>query len=212
MSFSENVKLEAKKRSAFRCCVCHKPFVEIHHIIPQSESGPDTLDNAATLCSSCHDLYGGNPDKRKIIKQMRDHWWDLMSKRELVLINAKQIDNASMIEVDQNHEGSLRSKAIAIYHLVFSHEDFETAADHLFNLVKNAQAQCPNQKRILFLDIEGHRNNKGGFDHDMFELLNEFLVAFLSSFIKEAYTPLSHFINPRLQDNNIPDEIKFVKP
>jgi hypothetical protein len=63
-----------------------------------------------------------------------------------------------IIEVNQNYEGNLKSKAVAIYHLVFSHEDFETAANHLFELVKNAQKQCPNQNRILFLDIEGHRN------------------------------------------------------
>src|ERR1043165_5120294 len=97
MPFSEKVKLEAKKRSAFRCCICHKPFVEIHHIIPQADGGADTLDNAATLCSSCHDLYGGNPEKRKIIKQMRDHWWELMSKRELALTHSKEIDDNSIM-------------------------------------------------------------------------------------------------------------------
>jgi HNH endonuclease len=211
MPFSEKVKLEAKKKAAFRCCICHKPFVEIHHIIPQSEGGPDTLNNAATLCSSCHDLYGGNPEKRKIIKQMRDHWWDLMSKRESALTHSKETDVGWLIEENHNHEGSLKSKAIAIYHLVFSHEDFETAANHLFELVKNAQKQCPNQNRVLFLDIEGHRNKKGGFEHDMFELQTDYLMGSLSPFLKEAYMPLNHFINPRLQDNDLPDEIKFVK-
>ena len=66
-------------------------------------------------------------------------------------------------------------------------------------------------KTEFFLDIEGHRNSEGGFDHEMFELLNEFLMGFLGPFIKEARTPLIHFINPQLQDNDLPDELRIVK-
>jgi hypothetical protein len=30
------------------------PFLEVHHIVPLSEGGPDTVDNAAALCPNCH--------------------------------------------------------------------------------------------------------------------------------------------------------------
>lgn len=133
-----------------------------------------------------------------------------MSKRELTLINSKELDNDCVIEDNQNHQGNLKSKGIAIYHLVFSHENFEMAANHLFELVKNAQEQFPNQSRILFLDIEGHRNEKGGFDHDMYKLQTEFLIGFLSPFLKQVCTPLNHTENPRLQNNDVPDELKIV--
>jgi len=63
------------------CVACHAAFVEVHHIIPQSEGGADTLDNAAPLCSGCHGIYGGNPDFRKQIRQMRDNWYDVCQKR-----------------------------------------------------------------------------------------------------------------------------------
>ena len=43
MPFSEKVKLEAKQRSNFQCCICSSPFVEVHHIIPQEDGGDDTL-------------------------------------------------------------------------------------------------------------------------------------------------------------------------
>jgi len=210
MPFSEKVKLESKKKSAFRCCICHKPFVEVHHIVPQSEGGPDTISNAATLCSSCHDLYGGNPEKRKIIRQMRDHWWELMSQRKLALARSEEFDDICVIEEDPNYEGHLKSKSIALYHLVFSHEGFETAATHLFELAKNAQKHCPNQNRILFLDIEGHRNEKQAFDHDMFELQTDFILGVLAPFLKEVYMPLNHIKNPRTQNNDFPDEIRIV--
>jgi 5-methylcytosine-specific restriction endonuclease McrA len=85
MAFAEKTKLIAKQKSAFRCCICHKPFIEVHHIIPQEVGGSDDLENAATLCASCHDLYGGNPEKKKIIRQMRDHWWELMNQRRFNL-------------------------------------------------------------------------------------------------------------------------------
>lgn len=65
MPFPEHIKFEAKKKAHFSCIICHKPFVEVHHIIPQHEGGSDALENAAPLCGYCHDVYGENPTKRK---------------------------------------------------------------------------------------------------------------------------------------------------
>jgi hypothetical protein len=47
MAFSEKTKLEAKQRANFSCVICKEAFVEVHHIIPQSEGGKGTIDNAA---------------------------------------------------------------------------------------------------------------------------------------------------------------------
>src|SRR5262249_10551303 len=81
MAFSERVRNLAKYKAAHRCCLCHKPFVEVHHLVPRAQGGTDSLDNAAPLCASCHGLYGGNPDKRKAIRVQRDHWWALIEER-----------------------------------------------------------------------------------------------------------------------------------
>jgi hypothetical protein len=81
MAFSEQLKLSAKKRAHFRCCLCHALYVEIHHIIPESDSGPDTEDNAAPLCPSCHETYGANSEKRKFIREARDFWYELCANR-----------------------------------------------------------------------------------------------------------------------------------
>jgi HNH endonuclease len=64
MAFSEAIKVSVRKKALGRCCICQEPFVEIHHIIPQAENGPDTEDNAAPLCSNCHERYGDNPGMR----------------------------------------------------------------------------------------------------------------------------------------------------
>ena len=81
MPFSEKLKLEIKKKALQRCCICHDVGIEIHHIIPQSEDGPDTFENAAPLCPSCHDRYGDNPKKRKFIKEARDIWYEICLQR-----------------------------------------------------------------------------------------------------------------------------------
>ena len=80
MAFSEQLKSKIRRRADFRCCMCHKPDVHIHHIIPQAEGGEDTEDNAAPLCPSCHDTYGANPQKRKLIREMRDDWYEKCEK------------------------------------------------------------------------------------------------------------------------------------
>lgn len=48
-----------------------EPFLEVHHIIPLSEDGPDIVENAAALCPNCH---------RKC-----HHWKDAISIREPLL-------------------------------------------------------------------------------------------------------------------------------
>jgi hypothetical protein len=81
MSFPEPIRVEALKKSHFMCVACHSPFVEVHHIIPEGEGGPNTLDNAAPLCPGCHGVYGANPVFRKQIRQMRDNWFDVCERR-----------------------------------------------------------------------------------------------------------------------------------
>ena len=81
MEFNEQQKLAVKRRAHFMCCLCHKPYVEAHHIIPEAESGQNTKDNAAPLCPYCHEVFGSDPTKRNFIKQARDNWYEICEKR-----------------------------------------------------------------------------------------------------------------------------------
>ncbi len=95
----------------------------------------------------------------------------------------------------------------AIYHVVYSHEAFEESAQTLFRLVRRAQELRPDKKRMLFLDIEGHRDRDGSFDADMIELQEEFLLGFLGRFLSEIRCPLYVATNPEPQDNEVPPEL-----
>ena len=83
MPFSEDVKLEAKRRAHYKCVLCHNPiFLEVHHIQPEAEGGSCTLENAAPLCPNCHEVVGSNPAKRKFVTESRDFWWGFCAKQE----------------------------------------------------------------------------------------------------------------------------------
>ena len=73
--------------------------------------------------------------------------------------------------------------------------------------MKDAQTRCPNQRRALFLDVEGHRNEKGGFDSDMLELQEHFLVGFLGQFLSEIHCPLADMTRDSGQNNDIPERL-----
>lgn len=204
VAFSERTKKMARQKANFRCVICYNSFVEVHHIIPQTEGGDDTLDNAAPLCASCHDLFGGNPEKRKQIRQMRDHWFEQMEKR-----NSGAINVLGPINVEPDNVNMLKGKALALYHIVYEHENFEMTVKILMSLLNQAQKESPNQKRILFLDIEGHRNSVGGFDHDMLELQKDFMLGFFLEFFTEVHMPLIRVKNKKLQNNDIPKSINI---
>ncbi|MGD0400389.1 MAG: HNH endonuclease [Syntrophobacteraceae bacterium] len=66
------LKPDVKHRAAFRCCWRQAIGVEVHHIVPESQGGPDTIDNVAPLCVKCHADFGDDPHKRNEIGEMRD--------------------------------------------------------------------------------------------------------------------------------------------
>lgn len=98
MPFPESLKLEAKRLANFRCVVCHNVWVEVHHLTPQKEGGPDTLDNAAPLCGSCHSQFGGNPDLRKQMREMRDWWWESCARA-----GGSKADAGLALNIDKLH-------------------------------------------------------------------------------------------------------------
>lgn len=79
MAFSEAIKMNVQKSANFTCCWCLKreQKVEVRYITPQAEGGSDTEENAAPLCDSCHELFGGKPALRKQVRQRRDRWYEL---------------------------------------------------------------------------------------------------------------------------------------
>lgn len=99
--------------------------------------------------------------------------------------------------------------SIAIYHRVMRREGFEETARILLHLVRDARDKAPDKPRVLYLDIDGHRNEAGGFDGEMFELQQEFVLGFLMPFLKEVHMPLASASNPREQSNEVPDELHF---
>jgi len=81
MGFDENIKKRIRQLAHHSCCLCFAKGVEVHHIIPLAEGGKDVFDNAAPLCASCHETYGANPTKRKLICEAKDNWYKICSER-----------------------------------------------------------------------------------------------------------------------------------
>jgi transposase-like protein len=80
MVFNEQIKKEVRQKAAYQCCRCRSFGVEVHHIIPEENNGPDTIENAAPLCPNCHNDFGNNQKKRKIIVEMRDWWYETVEQ------------------------------------------------------------------------------------------------------------------------------------
>ena len=96
---------------------------------------------------------------------------------------------------------------IALYHRIYKRENFEKAAKDLVALLNSAQKQAPNVPRTLYVDIEGHRNEAGGYDADMLELQTEFGLGFLLPFVTEVHFPLASVKNTKEQQNDIPQRL-----
>ncbi len=101
---------------------------------------------------------------------------------------------------------------VALYHIVGAGDGFDAAAQDLFALLKEAQARFPDWPRVLYLDIEGHLDEKGRFEPDFVELQQEFLIAGMGRFFTALALPLVSVINPERQQNDLPDELVLKRP
>ncbi len=102
-------------------------------------------------------------------------------------------------------------QAIALYYLVKEEVGFEEATQEIMQLLFESNKQSQFQDRILYIDIEGHINCEGKYDHDMQELQRDFITNFLLDFFTEIHTPLTFYKNSKPQRNDIPDELRILK-
>lgn len=207
MAFTEKLKKEVRMKSDGRCVICHNPFVEIHHIKPQKENGPDTFDNAVALCAYCHDLFGGNSTKRKQLKEIRDSWYQIVeSNKKPQIIERHHV--YEKIKVVTKADPNNNDPMVAIYHVVYEDEDFNDAVNSLIELTRATQQKELNKRRVLYLDIEGHRLKDGAFDHDMWELQFYFILQNLLYYYTEIHLPILTFYNPYTQlEDPIPENL-----
>lgn len=82
MAFSAALKRRVRRRAHFRCCLCRTLGVDIHHILPEGQGGPDSEANAAPLCPNCHEALGANATKRRFIAEVRDFWYEMCEQQE----------------------------------------------------------------------------------------------------------------------------------
>ena len=99
--------------------------------------------------------------------------------------------------------------AVALYHVMRAHEDFETTAQALVEVVRYAVREFPGQRRLLYFDVEEHRNTAGGFDRDAYQIQQRFLIGFLMPYLSELHIPLGTVVNPKAQRDDIPDELRI---
>lgn len=82
-----------------RCCVCHRfcgVKMELDHIIPKSEGGPDDISNAIPVCFECHvEIHSYNdahPRGRKFqpgeLILHKEQWLEICAKQPEILVSA----------------------------------------------------------------------------------------------------------------------------
>lgn len=110
MGFTPKVKEEVLWNSR-RCCAVCREFAgrdnEVHHIIPEADGGPNTIDNAINLCSRCH-IEASHYDARQPkgtkyspdeLRRFRDELWQAAEeKRHLILTRGNVSVNPAVIE------------------------------------------------------------------------------------------------------------------
>lgn len=94
-------------------------------------------------------------------------------------------DTSNSEKVTVNDDGTA-----AIYHRVEENEGFEKTVTILWELLQDFAEEHPSHDRILAVDIDGHRNEEGGFDAEMYGLQKDILLGSLLYFVDEVIMPM----------------------
>ncbi|MFL8675740.1 HNH endonuclease [Clostridioides sp. GD02404] len=119
MAFPKNVQVNALASCKRHCCLCEKyckTNIELHHIIPKSKNGEDTIENCIPLCFDCHaDVGSYNPKHPKgknysieELKSRRDKFYEkiknmpiglsFLSVEDCIKLNEFKNDIAHIVE------------------------------------------------------------------------------------------------------------------
>jgi hypothetical protein len=98
------------------------------------------------------------------------------------------------------------TKPVALYHTMRPYEGFDVTAQRLFDILKKAASEHPGRPRHLYLDVEGHRNQARGFDHDAYEIMVHFVIGFLGRWLTGINMPLLCATTGQ-QDEDVPDQL-----
>jgi hypothetical protein len=117
MGFSNQIKRAIEKRAHFACCICFAKGVQIHHIDSQADGGSDKEENGAPLCPNCHETYGANPTKKRFIRDARNAWYEICSKRFLEKVSevTTKIDITKLTATKKEVKISIYSFIASIY-------------------------------------------------------------------------------------------------
>jgi hypothetical protein len=110
------------------------------------------------------------------------------------------------------HRQPTKGKPIALYHDMAVYENFERCAPRIFAVIHKAQEMKPNTPRILYFDVQGHRNSQNGYDRDSWEMIRHFLPEIALPYLTELHTPMYSAKNPQRQDNEVPAEMQIGYP
>lgn len=164
MPFSEQIKVRVKESAAFRCCRCQHIGVDVHHILPQKDGGPDDIENAAPLCQSCHDQFGDNPSKRKEITQMRDWWysrvkekyqggdWTLLSTIDAKLAAIQEGQGRSGTDLDEL-KIALKQLSLETIDAVTPETANDVASGIAGGITLNSEWKCPKCGRSIAVGV-----------------------------------------------------------
>lgn len=102
---------------------------------------------------------------------------------------------------------------VSIYCVVDEEQSFEDAAQEVFALIQESQRRYPAWTRILYVDIEGHRDDSGRFEEDFVEFQQEMFFSTIAPFVTAFELPLTGgLVNPSPQRDDLPDELIIQAP
>jgi len=86
------------------------------------------------------------------------------------------------------------TQTVALYHNIEENKSVLQAVTNIWNLIRDAytsdKMDVDADTLELYIDIEGHRNDEGGFSEDMYLMQKQLFINILPAFMDSIHFPL----------------------
>ncbi|MEU4600291.1 HNH endonuclease signature motif containing protein [Nocardia sp. NPDC023988] len=107
---------------------------------------------------------------------------------------------------------AVTARQVLLRHDMAVYENYERCTRRIFQMLQRTQLLFPGKPRHLWISVQGHRNDAGGFDHDAHEVIRNFALELMLPYLSKVSTPLIQASNSGRQCNDVPELYEITYP
>ncbi|MBZ9560510.1 HNH endonuclease [Halomonas coralii] len=183
----------------------------MHHILPQSEGGPNTYENAIALCFDCHADAGhynpkhpkGTKYSREELKKSKSQWIEMVRNNNIEIPRVDEELKFTIMEETATYEEKIISLRRDVVKIFATTHPVGVGAE--YHWIKNTYPGCDIKMQLI--TTLGHITDKAMEKDIYFDVIE---IEMADSRTKKIYFDISDFVSHGMVSSSLNEDEFFA--